>query len=164
MTIGIVQYMLEQSQPPAILISSSKELEKTAKASLYGTVVAFLESDSSDAYNKLTKISNIGREEVFSFYYTLDKALQSKYGKDSLVVFLPRWYLSQHEESYVIIEDFLDKPDDELLQLIRVNVRSLVGIRSSHNAEKMFSDYPLLVAYFDLDDSDDGKEGNWCCV
>ena len=90
MTVGIVQYMLEQSQPPAVAISSLKELEKTIKASLYGVVVAFLESESGDAYNKLTEIANTGREEVFGFFYSLDKSLWSKYGKDSLVVFLPR--------------------------------------------------------------------------
>ena len=151
--------MTEQSQPPAQLINSAKELEKAIKASLYGTVVAFFESDSSDSYNKYSKIANMGRDEVFSFFYCLDKVLWSKYGKDSLFVFLPQWYLSQKEQSSVSIASFLEKSEDEVLQLIRVNIRSLVGIRSSHNAEKMFSDYPLLVAYFDLDDSDDGREG-----
>ena len=151
--------MMEQSQPPAQLITSAKELEKTIKASLYGTVVAFFESDSSDSYNKYYKIANMGRGEIFSFFYSLDKALWSKYGKDSLTVFLPRWYLTEKEQSSVSIESFLDKSEDEVLQLIRINIRSLVGIRSNHNAEKMFGDYPLLVAYFDLDDSDDGREG-----
>ena len=151
---------MEQSQPPAILITSAKELEKTMKASLYGIVVAFLESDSSDVYNKFIKIANMGRGEIFSFYYSLDKALLSKHGgRDSVVVFLPRWYLTEQERSHVIIEDFLDKSEDEVMHLIRTNIRSLVGIRSSHSAEKMFSEYPLLVAYFDLDDSDDGREG-----
>lgn len=152
--------MTEQSQPPAMLISSAKELEKTIKISLYGIIVAFLESDSSEIYNKFTKVANLGRDEIFSFYYSLDKTLWSKHGgKDSVVIFLPRWYLTEHEQSSVIIEDFLDKSEDEVLQLIRTNIRSLVGIRSSHSAEKMFSEYPLLVAYFDLDDSEDGREG-----
>lgn len=152
--------MMEQSQPAVTLISSSKELEKGIKASPYGMVVGFLESDHGDAYDKLNKIANKGRDEIFSFYYSLDKTLWSKYGKDSLIVFLPRLYLSQHEAASVVIEDFVDKSEDEVLWLIRVHIRSLVGIRSTHNADKMYNDYPLLVAYFDLDDSDDGKEGN----
>lgn len=157
--IGIVNYLMEQSQPPAMLISSSKQLEKTIKASLYGIVVAFLQSDTSDAHNKLNRIGNMGRDEVFSFYYSLDNTLWNKYGKDSLIVFPPQLYISRHEQSFVEVEGYLDKSEEEVMQFIRVNIRSLVGIRSSHNAEKMFSDYPMLVAYFDLDDSDDGKEG-----
>lgn len=151
--------MLEQSQPPAILIGSANELHKKIKSSQYGLVAAFLESYSSDAFNKLNKIANIGRDEVFNFCYSLDKTLLTKYGKNSLVVFLPRLYISQHEQSSLQLEGFLDKPEDEVLDFIRVNIRSLVGIRSTHNAEKMYSQYPLLVAYFDLDDSEDGREG-----
>ena len=155
---------MEQSRSPALLISSGKELEKTIKTSLYGIVVAFLESDSGDVYNKFTKIANMGRDEIFSFYYSVDKTLWNKHGKDSLVVFLPRWYLTEQEKSSVLIENLLDKSEDEVLQLIRTNIRPLVGIRSSHSADKMFNGYPLLVAYFDLDDSDDGREGTHTIV
>jgi len=151
--------MLEQSQPPAMLIGSAKELEKMIKASQYGVAVAFLESDSSDAFNKLNKIANIGRDEVFAFCYSLDKMLLAKYGKNSLTVFLPRLYTSQHEPSSVKLEGFLDKADSEVLDSVRESIRSLVGVRSTNNAEKMYSQYPLLVAYFDLDDSEDGREG-----
>lgn len=153
--------MLEQSEPPTVLIRSTKEVDKMIKTSQHGVVVAFLESDSGDAHSKLNKIANNGRDEIFGFYYSLDKSLWNKYGgKDSLVVFLPRLLISQYEQSFVHIDNFLDKAEDEILQLIRVNIRSLVGIRSSYNAEKMYSDYPLLVAYLDLDDREDGKEGS----
>ena len=161
---GIVNYMMEQSSPPAMLVASGKELDKMIKSNPDGMVVGFLQSDSGDAYNKLNNVANIGRDELFSFYYTMDEALLNKYGRDTLAVFLPPIQVSQYDKPSVQMKGFLEESPDVLLEVIRSSLRPLVGVRSHMNTEKMYSQYPLLVAYLEFDLFEDGKKGNCWAV
>jgi len=154
--------MMEQSSPPAMLVSSSKELDKMIKTTPDGMVVAFLQSDSGDVYNKLNDVANNGRDELFTFYYTMDEALLGRYGRDALVVFLPPVQVSQYDKPSVQLKGFLEESPGDLLEKIRASLRPLVGVRNHANSEKMYSQYPLLVAYLVFDLYEDGKQG--CCL
>jgi len=156
---GIVNYLMEQSLPPAMLVNNGKEFDKMVKSNPDGMVVGFLKSDSGDAFNKLNNIANNGRDELFSFYYTTDQSLLNKYGRDMLVVFLPPVQVSQYDKSSVQLKGFLEESPNDLLEAIRSSLRPLVGVRSHANSEKMYSQYPLLVAYLEFDLFGDGKQG-----
>jgi len=145
-------------------VANGKEFDKMIKSTPDGMVVGFLQSDTGDAYNKLNNVANNGRDELFSFYYTMDQSLLNKYGRDALVVFLPPVQVSQYDKPSVQLKGFLEESTSDLLEAVRSSLRPLVGVRSHMNSDKMYSQYPLLVAYLEFDLFEDGKQGNIALV
>lgn len=157
---GIVNYMLQQSEPASQELSNKKELNLLLKGDT-AIVVAFLDSDTSPLIEIYMEVANAGREEPLTFLHSFNTALAASFSleQEVIAVFLPKRDHSKYESAVRKYTGSTEgKSTDDLISELLTLARPLVGFRTKQNGPKLYKVFPLLTAYVSLEDEEDPIE------
>ena len=145
---NIIDFMKEQVKLPTEekthMLGITNNLDR-----LETTVVGFF-NGKSDLYDEYVVAANEMRG-TYKFLHTFDVdiAKSFKVPPDSVVVYQPEIYWSEHEnKTYTLSKK--SGTYKEIIQFIRRSSVPLVGQRSKKNANFKYPEKPLIVIYYDV--------------
>ncbi|CAD5221012.1 unnamed protein product [Bursaphelenchus xylophilus] len=155
---GIVNFMLDQSQPAA------KELRIVSEAKKFFskddvTIIGFFASTESPQFEAFQDAAERTRPEFQFVGYTTDPSVFKHFGAvpNDVVIFYPELFLSDVEDK----RKKLNSPNfstEDLLSFWRENSATLVGLRTMKNVATKFARNPLVVVYYSADFSPEGRK------
>ena len=113
---GIVEHMLQQSEPASQLLQSQHELQELRKMNNDAVVIAFPSDDDDPMLRAYYDVANLGRDGPLKFGHAFDPQLAGRYGLEpgSVGVLMPDQYHSKFEPAVVRYEGSLDGNETEV--------------------------------------------------
>ncbi|XP_007504590.1 protein disulfide-isomerase A4 isoform X2 [Monodelphis domestica] len=153
---GIVDYMIEQSEPPSKEILGVKQVQEFLKDGSDVIIIGIFKDADDQGYQLYQDIANNMRED-YKFHHTFNnevaKFLKVSFGK--LVVMQPEKFHSKYERKINVL-DIQESTDGAAIKdhLVKHAV-PLVGHRTISNDAKRYAKRPLVVVYYTVDFSFD---------
>uniref|UniRef100_H2YJI5 Protein disulfide-isomerase n=1 Tax=Ciona savignyi TaxID=51511 RepID=H2YJI5_CIOSA len=156
---GIVNYMLEQSQPPSTSVGSVKSMRNILHHSSDVTIVGCFAGNEDSNLEIYQDAGNSLRSE-YTFHHTFEADVMTEIGCQSgeIVLFHPERFHSKYEKkSYKYAVSASTKKED-LGKFYSAHSVPLVGQRTKDNKDKRYGKRPLVVVYYGVDFSFDYRK------
>ena len=113
---GIVEHMIQQSQPASQLLQPRKKVEELRKTNNDPVVIAFPSDETDPLLKAYSDAVNLGRDGPLKFGHSFDPQLAAHYGLElgSVGIFMPERFQSKFEPAVVRYEGSLDGSETEV--------------------------------------------------
>ncbi|KAL4003030.1 protein disulfide isomerase family protein [Acanthocheilonema viteae] len=155
---GIAKYMFEQAEPALKKITSVKEAQRFMRKDDV-TVVGFFCDKKAELLDSLSDAAEMLRNDfTIAVCSELDVKKHFQIDSDRIVIFYPEIYWSKYEPKHIIYEKEIGTAKD-LVTFFQENSIPLVGHRTKKNVATRYTQFPLVVVYYNVDFSIEYCEG-----
>ncbi|CAG9535168.1 unnamed protein product [Cercopithifilaria johnstoni] len=155
---GIVKYMLEQAEPALKEITSVKEAQNFMRKDDV-TIVGFFSDGKAELLDSLNDAAELLRDDfTIAVCSELDVKKHFKIDSDRIVIFYPEIYWSKYEPKHIVYGKEIGTVED-LVTFFQENSTPLVGHRTKKNVATRYTQFPLVVVYYNVDFSIEYREG-----
>ncbi|KAM8979283.1 protein disulfide-isomerase A4 [Sarcophilus harrisii] len=153
---GIVDYMIEQSEPPSKEILAVKQVQEFLKEGNDVIVIGIFKSADDQAYQLYQETVNNMRED-YKFHHTFNNEVAKflKVSSGKLVVMQPEKFHSKYEQKINVLDIKESTESAAIRDHVVKHAVPLVGHRTTSNDAKRYAKRPLVVVYYTVDFSFD---------
>nr|XP_020833165.1 protein disulfide-isomerase A4 isoform X2 [Phascolarctos cinereus] len=153
---GIVDYMIEQSEPPSKEILAVKQVQEFLKDGNDVIIIGIFNSADDQAYQLYQETANNLRED-YKFHHTFNSEVAKflKVSSGKLVVMQPEKFHSKYEQKIKVLDIKESTEGAAIRDHVVKHAVPLVGHRTTSNDAKRYAKRPLVVVYYTVDFSFD---------
>ncbi|XP_043822504.1 protein disulfide-isomerase A4 [Dromiciops gliroides] len=153
---GIVDYMIEQSEPPSKEILAVKQVQEFLKDGNDVIIIGVFKGADDQAYQLYQETANNMRED-YKFHHTFNDEVAKflKVSSGKLVVMQPEKFHSKYERKINILDIKESTEGATIKDHVVKHAVPLVGHRTTANDAKRYAKRPLVVVYYTVDFSFD---------
>ncbi|XP_074123697.1 protein disulfide-isomerase A4 [Sminthopsis crassicaudata] len=153
---GIVDYMIEQSEPPSKEILAVKQVQEFLKDGNDVIIIGIFKSADDQAYQLYQETANNMRED-YKFHHTFNNEVAKflKVSSGKLVVMQPEKFHSKYEQKINVLDIKESTEGAAIRDHVVKHAVPLVGHRTTSNDAKRYAKRPLVVVYYTVDFSFD---------
>ncbi|XP_072508516.1 protein disulfide-isomerase A4 isoform X1 [Notamacropus eugenii] len=153
---GIVDYMVEQSEPPSKEILAVKQVQEFLKDGNDVIIIGVFNSADDQAYQLYQETANNMRED-YKFHHTFNSEVAKflKVSPGKLVVMQPEKFHSKYEQKISVLDVKESTEGAAIRDHVVKHAVPLVGHRTTFNDAKRYAKRPLVVVYYTVDFSFD---------
>ena len=160
---GIVDYMKLQAGPSSQFISSLSEAKDFVDGKTDVHAIGYFSPETgASVLETFIESGNLAREDI-KLGHTTDVSLAEYFtvGANTVIVYHPRHLVTKYEQGFSVIPNIESETPESLVKLYQKASRPLVGEMDKRNMLRTYKHRPLLVAFFEVNWSHEGRESEW---